>query len=115
VESVTEEKIETVPAKTPGPSGLDGVEISGCAFTESVGKKEPRPPLFRFLNSSHVFLKVNGGKVVVAEGDLFPPFRWAPGTEPRLGDFYALPPYGPAYTGPITPAMWAIIRKWWNP
>lgn len=114
------EKILNPPAKRlRGPAGLDEVVVDGCAFTETVAQKMPRPPLFCGLSAIHGFirpgcalLKVDGGKVLLSLDDVT---KTVNGTPARIGRFYPFPPAGPAYTGPITPAMWAIIRRHWNP
>lgn len=116
-----------IPPRKPlrGPAGLDGIQIEGCTFTESVGKKEPRPPLYCAIippNSplagqmcGGVFLVVPGGKVLVRSSILPPGYEWSNPDEQIPGVFRPSPPKGPDYTGPITPAMWAIIRRHWNP
>jgi hypothetical protein len=117
------EEILNPPAKRlRGPAGLEGVQIEGCAFTESVGKKEPRPPLFSAVVcrgreagkvTLDVFLAVAGGKVLLNQDE--PGVTDSHGEPPIPGRFYPYPPGGPAYTGPIKAAWWPIIRKWWTP
>ncbi len=111
-----------IPTRKPlrGPAGLDAVLIDSCTFTEGEGKREPRPPLFSPITPelgvmNGVFLAVNGGKVLVKESTLPPGREWKNPHAEVLGTFRPTPPQGPPYTGRITPAMWAQIRKWWNP
>lgn len=114
-----------IPPRKPlrGPAGLEGVLIASCTFTESVGKKEPRPPLFcgriavngvqtGEFTGDCLFLAVPAGSVLVHDAT---PWQTVCREPSVLGRVYPGTPKGPAYTGPITPSMWAIIRKWWNP
>ena len=114
------EKVEVVPSAPPrGPAGLDGVLIDSCAFTETVGKKEPRPPLIEAVYTGNINLDMPDFLVYLKNGPRF-----------HLGEYSYATPYpglvipkernqfasgARPYTGPITPAMWAIIRRWWNP
>jgi hypothetical protein len=115
------EKVQNPPAKRlRGPAGLDEVVVDGCAFTESVSKREPRPPLFNAKYSvcghvgPEVLFAVPGGRRLVSAGA--ERCTCGLGNRPwHLGQFFPGAPKGPAYTGPITPAMWAIIRRHWNP
>lgn len=109
------EKVEVVPSAPPrGPAGLDGVLIDSCAFTETVAKREPRPPLFQNRRTGNVFLVLEGPTLVYVA--ISPGHGYTPNQPEILGQPFR---YWKAddipYTGPITPAMWAIIRKWWNP
>lgn len=116
-------EIETKPVPpTAVPSGLDGVKIEGCQFTESVGKKEPRPPLvcgygvFTGRLTGNVWLDMGAYRICVhvahtpidrfgEKMHIHPNFRldWDPVER-------AIP-----YTGPIRESWWPIIRKWWSP
>lgn len=116
------EKVEVVPSAPPrGPAGLDGVLIDSCEFTETVGKKEPRPPLFLSITTQSritgsVFLAVENRKVLVLDDGSLDLILSGTSHDPvAVGRVYDGRPLGPSYTGPITPAMWAIIRKWWTP
>lgn len=105
----------TAPTQAPqAPATLDGVSIQDCRFTESVGKREPRPPLVIGPTTQNIWLRIDREVVCIAPGPMGTTMVagrlvniW-PGFRMRLID--AIP-----YTGPITPAMWAIIRKYWNP
>lgn len=111
----------TAPTQAPqAPATLDGVSIQDCQFTESVGKREPRPPLYLELEkgtpivTDRIWLRLPGRRVYVKARTLPPGMDWRPG-HGIVGAVLYGEPKGPAYTGHITPAMWAIIRKYWNP
>lgn len=123
---IEERVVPATPTAPPGPSGLDAVLIDGCTFTESAGKLEPRPPLYcgamtnRFTGqivelTGNVLLSVPGGCVYVVVKNSW--CMWMGRTyTPTPGDFFPVPiEQEPAYTGPITPAMWAVINQWWKP
>lgn len=101
------------------PASLEGVKIEGCVFTEMVAKREPRPPLIEAAYTGNINLDMPDFLVHLKNGPRF-----------RLGQYGYMVPYPGAvipkernhftagarpYTGPITPSMWAIIRKWWTP
>jgi hypothetical protein len=109
---VEEKKIVPARKTSPGPAGLDGIQIEGCAFTESVGKKEPRPPLAQGVVTGNIVLMLDDAIVIIKLGSNY--IR----AIDRVGLWWPLsrlPKDRIPYTGPITPSMWVEIRKWWQP
>lgn len=103
------------------PASLEGVKIEGCVFTETVARKEPRPPLYSAILekcrhvTSGVYLAVEGGRVSINQFPRTCPACGRLGIPIQPGSAFPGAPQGPVYTDPITPAMWFWIRKWWTP
>jgi hypothetical protein len=117
------EKTLVPPAKRlRGPAGLDAVVVDGCAFVETVAQKMPRPPLFHVGEYSackhpdpSIVLFIGTGRVIVANRPSACAICGTNNVHTELGEMLPNPPKSPRYTGPITPSMWAVIRRHWQP